>query len=252
MVRGRRLMGDVKHPAKFSNAVLDEINGYLARDHPPWSSVARMLYDPFAGVGKVFELQRDNLVVYGTEIEWEWASQYEATGGMICMDAFEFMASLRDSPGIAVAFPNTHGRFSKVPREGFDYIVTSPTYGNRMADHHEAKDGSKRLTYRHQLGRALTEGNSGGMQWGDEYREFHMRAWKACHGVTRKGGKILVNVKDHIRKGSRQLVVDFHIRALEVAGWKIVGTERVDTPGMKYGENGEVRVDGEWILIGEK
>lgn len=31
----------------------------------------------------------------------------------------------------------------------FDGIVTSPCYGNRMADHHDARDDSKRNTYTH-------------------------------------------------------------------------------------------------------
>ena len=31
----------------------------------------------------------------------------------------------------------------------FDAVITSPTYGNRMADHHNAQDGSRRVSYRH-------------------------------------------------------------------------------------------------------
>ena len=50
----------------------------------------------------------------------------------------------------------------------FDMVVTSPTYGNRMADHHNAKDGRRRITYTHNLGRTLTPGNSGAMQWGED------------------------------------------------------------------------------------
>lgn len=234
-----------RHPAKFSKSVLDELNAWLLKDHPAWSAVAKTLYDPFAGVGKVFELQRRNLVVYGTEIEREWAEQHPE--GMVCIDAFEFMKS-----GSGYQHFDLAGRLLSVPPGGFDYIVTSPTYGNRMADHHQAKDGSKRHTYKHYLGRDLSEMNSGQLQWGDEYRDFHRAAWKACYKVTRPGGKILVNVKDHIRKGARQLVVDFHINALTAAGYVVTDAVKVDTPGMKHGENGEVRVDGEWIVIAQK
>jgi hypothetical protein len=61
----------------------------------------------------------------------------------------------------------------------FDAICTSPTCGNRMADHHEARDISPRHTYRHVLGRPRTPGNSGALQWGDgiageEYRALHV------------------------------------------------------------------------------
>ena len=42
---------------------------------------------------------------------------------------------------------------------------------NRMADHHEARRRpALRHTYRHALGRPLTPGNSGALQWGEEYR----------------------------------------------------------------------------------
>ena len=242
-----------RHPAKFSNAVLDELNAYLAKDHPPWDLHVKTLYDPFAGIGKVFELERTNLQVYATELEWEWAIQAD-NPRMVDIDAFDFMRSLTELDGLAVGFFSAnreHGTVA-VPRGGFDYVVTSPTYGNRMADHHNAKDGSTRHTYKHYLGRNLSEMNSGQLQWGDEYRDFHRAAWRWCYKVTRQGGKILVNVKDHIRKGARQLVVDFHISALGAAGYEIVGAEKVDTPGMKHGENGEVRVDGEWIVIGRK
>lgn len=58
----------------------------------------------------------------------------------------------------------------------FDVVATSPTYGNRMADHHEARDDSDRGTYRHRLSRPLHPSNSGAMQWGEEYRSIHEKA----------------------------------------------------------------------------
>jgi hypothetical protein len=82
------------------------------------------------------------------ELEPEWASQHPRT--MV---------------GDARALP--------LPDATFDMVVTSPTYGNRMTDHHNAKDGSRRITYTHNLGRTLTPGNSGAMQWGEDYRQLH-------------------------------------------------------------------------------
>ena len=64
----------------------------------------------------------------------------------------------------------------------FHAIATSPCFGNRMADHHEARDPSVRHTYRHRLGRPLSEGSAGALQWGPAYREFHER-----HGPRRCG-----------------------------------------------------------------
>ena len=70
------------------------------------------------------------------------------------------------------------------PDVTFDAICTSPTYGNRMADHHEARDGSPRDTYRHVLGRPLTPGNSGALHWGDGIagEEYRLRT---CGGLDR-------------------------------------------------------------------
>lgn len=55
----------------------------------------------------------------------------------------------------------------------FDAICVSPVYGNRVSDSHNAKDGSKRVTYTHMLGRKLTDGNTGCLQWGEKYKQAH-------------------------------------------------------------------------------
>jgi hypothetical protein len=84
-------------------------------------------------------------------------------------------------------------------------------YGNRMADHHIAHDGSPRHTYRHVLGQPLTPGNSGALQWGDgiagrsgageEYRALHVAVWTEARRVLKPRGIFVLNVKDHIRGG---------------------------------------------------
>ena len=57
---------------------------------------------------------------YGYEIEPEWADQARANG--LCVTTGDC-------------------RQMHYPDAMFDAICTSPTYGNRMADHHEARDG---------------------------------------------------------------------------------------------------------------
>ena len=83
----------------------------------------------------------------------------------------------------------------------FDGICTSPTYGNRMADSHDAKDGSSRNTYTHKLGRKLDVNNSGKMQWGNEYKKLHTKAWNECFRVLKNDGVFILNFKNHIKKG---------------------------------------------------
>ena len=53
-----------------------------------------------------------------------------------------------------------------------------------MADHHDAKDDSRRITYRHCYGKELQENNAGMLQWTDStYKVLHRRAWLEARRV---------------------------------------------------------------------
>jgi len=107
----------IRHRAQFSDSVLD----VLAELVPDGTRVL----NPFAGTGRVHEL--------GTRIvgvEPEWASVHSRT----------IVADVRALPFTA---------------ETFDMNATSPAYGNRLADHHEARDGSVRRSCRHDRGQPL-------------------------------------------------------------------------------------------------
>jgi tRNA G10 N-methylase Trm11 len=179
--------------------------------------------DPFAGVGGVHALH-PRFETVGVEIEPEWASAHERT----------IVGNALDLPFAA---------------HTFDAVVTSPTYGNRMADHHEARDGSKRITYRHRLGRPLSADNTGQLQWGDKYREFHVRAWSEVARVLRSGGLFVLNVSDHVRKGSVVPVIDWHVSAIEALGMTLLEHRTVPTPRMRFGANGAARVDHESVVV---
>ena len=178
--------------------------------------------DPFAGVGKVHTL---GLRSVGVEIEPEWAIQHRQT----------IVGDSRELP-----FPD---RF-------FDGVITSPVYGNRISDHHNAKDASKRITYRHKLGRALTPGNSGMMQWGKDYRELHEQVWEECHRVTVPYGFFILNISDHIRGGKVIEVSDWHFDHLTIAlNYEIIHEIKVPTPRMRYGQNHAARVEHEYVWL---
>ena len=210
---------DVRHPAKFSDPILDVIARYL---QPEWN-----VLDPFAGVGRVHELgERVGCRTVGVEIEPEWANVHPKT---VVGDAL------------------------RLPEEWtgvFDAIVTSPTYGNRMADHHEAKDGSRRITYRHTLGRALSDNNSGQLQWGKKYRSFHERAWNEAVRVLRVDGVFVLNISDHVRAGKVMPVTAWHLAVLRgKCGLELVERVEVETTRMRFGENREMRVAHETVAV---
>lgn len=218
----------IKHPAKFSDAILDVARTWLgpfALANLDGLGHTRVL-DPFAGSGRIHDLvdPEANLSTWGVEIEPEWAAMHMWTTVGDALD-------LEFSDGF------------------FDAEFTSPVYGNRMSDHHEAKDGSRRITYRHYLGRALHENNSGQLQWGPKYKDFHERAWAEGVRVLRSGGLFILNSKDHVRKGFIQHVTDWHVTCLTDLGLELVDRVRVDAPGMRFGDNGAVRVEHEDMVL---
>lgn len=215
------------HPAVYSDALMpifqDIINGWrLDRGD---GAMPRVL-DPFAGTGKIHSLV--GAYTYGIEIEPEWASMHERTflGDALALDPLWY--------------------------QFFDMVITSPTYGNRMADSHDAKDGSTRITYTHKLGRKLHPHNSGAMQWGERYKEFHHQAWEQVHKVLKPHGYFVLNIKDHIRGGKIQQVTRWHHETLVDIGFLYRFEKDVPTPGMGFGANGQLRVDHESVLVYEK
>jgi tRNA G10 N-methylase Trm11 len=199
-------MSTATHPARFSDALVPVLADQL---QPSWT-----VLDPFAGVGGIHQIGAlAGCHTVGVELEHEWASMHPAT-----------------IVGNALALP--------FATSTFDAICTSPTYGNRMADHHNARDDSRRITYRHNLGRDLHPANSGAMQWGAEYRRFHDEAWREAVRVLKPGGSFVLNIKDHNRKGKRQRATEWHVGNLvDIHGLVVIDTIDVHCPGMRYGAN---------------
>lgn len=213
-------MGGPPHPAKFSPPILAAIETALAAR----VDGEAVILDPFAGVGGVHALPWKTV---GVEIELEWAAQHPATR---CGDSTKLIEMF--------------------PAACFDAVVTSPAYGNRMADSYAGdQKGTRRFTYRTSLGRALASGNGGGLQWGEEYRALHLSVWQQCVEVLRPGGWALVNVSNHIRAGREQQVVEWHLRTLLDLGLMIDEVLSVKTQRMKFGANSKKRVDSEKVLV---
>ena len=210
----------MKHPAKYTDKFLP-IFAEILKD-------CKTVLDPFAGTGKISEIKKYGFTgkVICNEIEKEWTGNTDVDKWHIG-DA-EKMEYLQDN--------------------SIDAICTSPTYGNRMADHFEAKDNSHRITYHHYLGKPLNENNTGKMQWGKKYQEKHKAIFGELKRVIKDNGILIINISDHIRAGEIIPVVGWYIYELENAGFKLKENIEVKTPRMKFGENRQ-RVDCESILV---
>lgn len=225
--------GNVKHPAKWSPQILKVLDELVPSGD---------YLDPFAGTGGIHKLAENEVVTrrfVTLELEPEWAKQDVRT---VCTDSLKWMANMDNA-----------GRF--------DGVVTSPVYGNRMSDSHNAKDNSSRRSYTHDLGRKPSENSSATTYfWQPAYKEFHLCAWALCFHVTKPGGEMFLNVSDFlrtIREGgvSRQIqmrVVAWHMKALKSAGYEIIKVHRVETPRMRHGENHKARVEHEAIIHARK
>lgn len=194
------------HPAKYSATVLDRFREVLV-DHVQLHGPIRVL-DPNAGVGGVHELaQAGTIETVGLELQPEWAAAHPDT-----------------IVGDATAMPFATGEFGGG--------VCSFCYGNRMADHHVAKDPckapgcvhgvlvrpdeppgtcsackgsglSKRNTYAHALRRSGVEPvasptNAQLSRWGPGYRQLHEAMLDEWLRVIEPGGLVVVNMSNHL------------------------------------------------------
>lgn len=212
------MSNDVKHPAVMSPQIMAACKLFLPDRRCK-------ILDPFAGLGTTATLLPEHDVV-GIEIEEEWSDCHPST---VCGDAKDVIPTL--------------GKF--------DAVLTSPTYGNRMADDFEAKDSSKRITYRHKLGRKLSEGTSSNLYFGKKnkkYENFHKDIWYLCIEALNSGGVFILNCKDFIALGEVKKVTQWHVDCLTEMGMNFNEAVKVPSRGMKYGANHNVRVDYENVV----
>lgn len=228
------------HPATYTESLFPVFAEMLAG--------ADSILDPMAGTGKIFKLRDYGITapIYANELQPRWACWHPET-----------------HVGDATALP--------LADNSFGAICVSPAFGNRMSDHHNARDKSKRNTYRHYHGEPLHPNNSGAMPWGPKYWEFHKKAWMEARRVLRPGGPFVLDIKDFLKtvplhrtkqpyfrvesvneaKGKavvRVLVTRWHCDLLEYYGFAECYRVDVPCPGNRQGANGQQRIDTHTVI----
>jgi SAM-dependent methyltransferase len=219
----------IRHPAKYSDIFLP-IFVELLQGLPE-------VLDPFAGVGKLAEIKK-----------------YGFTGSVICNEIEKDWISLGKSFGYCVdqwhCGDAAHMRWIRSGTIGA--ITTSVCYGNRMADHHHATDGSRRNTYTHCIGHPLRTQNTGQLQWGEKYRQKHLACYREFWRVLEPEGLFILNISNHIRKGKEIDVVGWNRQIIPTLGFEFIEERKVETHRNRQGENYQLRVATESILVFRK
>jgi hypothetical protein len=219
-----------KHPARFSPSIVDNAIAYLVSI----GFTGRVL-DPFAGTGERLKSTR-GIQFYGAELQYHWAKQ-------------------RDRDNISMVVANTL-RGLPFAYDSFDGIFTSPDYGNRYADHHNAQDPSLRRSYFHDhlagTGEPLHPDNGGLLHWGPAYRQHKRKSYIILLKYLKLDGLVLVNVSDIVRNKRVVPCVAWHDLQLRALGVKMERRIEVETPRMRMGANSKARVSHEVILVGRK
>ena len=216
------------HPAKFSPGIIETMAALL-------TGRSGCLLDPFAGVGGIHRIadhaEPGAWCTHGMEIEKAWAD----------------------------AHPNTrHGDSRSLPWDDstFAAVATSPTYGNGMGQrrHHPNEAGQgRRYSYADMLGADLADGNTGAVRWGREYRDLHEAVWTECVRVLAPEGRLLLNIRDPMKKGQIQPVSGWHTETLQHLGLRFRSVAVVATRSMSWGSHSKARVgNGEAILVFDK
>jgi hypothetical protein len=230
------------HPAPFSEPIMDLLKSLIADWEGP-------ILDPYAGIGRVHELGRDD--TWGIEIEPEWAMAHDRTlvgdsSKIVATSGDLFCANWNEDPAPYLPRPNG--------------IVTSPDYGNRMADQYLGTPEERRLreeegvmprrrSYAISLGRKVSEGSAAKYGFGPEYQELHRRIFTAVTDVCNPGARLALNVSDHFAAYTRIYVTSWWVEMIAALGWNIERMIPVGTRRFRDGANSDLRVDAESIIL---
>ena len=211
---------DIRHPAKFSDPIIVQLESILPKLANEQGRPLRVL-DPFAGVGGIHRLAIPGVVeTVGVEIE-------EGFARVGCQPTL--FGPTRMIVANAKLMPFRAGTF--------DAICTSPAYGNRFADDFKIGKHSrwKYVSYSFGLGRSLHPDNGGKYYYGKKYKELHVTVWRECVRVLREQGWLVLNISDFVKQHAIVEVSQWHHDVLLDLGFDLIDHYEVATKRLHYG-----------------
>lgn len=241
-------MGVPKHPAKFNDRIVETMAGFIKENE--------VVYDPFYGKGgadKFLEYQ-PTIHLYGTEIQPLWC--FQGDWGIVADVA---------------CFASLHAAIGEFPKA--DVIASSPVYLNRMLDAFKIGPQNKGSyhTYTHYYGQELEPQNMGHMKNSQQYMSTARVCVRNMLYFLKMGGRVVWDTKPSLRTQSARTKLKPHEYMVEEkSGGKVlvkvdtpgiwrelfldyglehIGHVDVESPGMRHGQNADVRYDQEVIDI---
>lgn len=245
-----------KFPAKYSEPILDQI----ALELRARLITAGTVLDPYAGIGGIHAL-RDLLPgidTLGVEIEEPFAACHPDT---LWGDSRELAKRIGDRAGTVTA------------------VVTSPDYGNRLADQYlgsenekcRACDGkggtykldepincpacngtgrskSRRMGYAIALGRKCDPRSGARYQFGKKYRDLHLGVLGAVCETVPAGTLLIYNVSSSIADKGYRPVMEWWVTEIARRA-DIKALVPIETARLKFGANYDARVPAEHLII---
>lgn len=237
----------VSHPAPFSDSIMGVLKDLIFDWEGP-------ILDPYAGIGRVHELGRDD--TYGIEIEEEWAATHDHT---VWADSSTLaLPAVGDVDGYCSVLDKSTNVRGNIARP--NGIVTSPDYGNRMADQYLGTPEERRLrdeegvmprrrSYAISLGRQVSDGSAARYPFGPGYQGTHREIFTAVTGVCNPGARLALNVSDHFAAYTRIYVTSWWVEMIASLGWYVERMIPVGTRRFRDGANSDLRVDAESIIV---
>lgn len=244
----------MSHPARFSKPIVDVIRDILVAEFPDWLG-RPIIHDPFAGTGErlreicTTDGGEPGFYYSGTEIE----QCFIVDPGIIHGDACD-----------SLTYPSA--RFPNEVATGGWVVCTSPVYANGMADNHKPRDASKRHTYR--AAKIEITGNPEATLHPDNMANYGYRGtsrtgpsvrrakfWDIAHAAMlnwASASLVIVNVSDFISGGVVEPHVDDWKQLLRRHGWVSQLDVPVGTQRQGNGENREVRVANEVVIVARR
>lgn len=272
-----------RNPSKYSTAILAALAQITSDELEKQAALGRELdrdpftiLDPFAGTGLIHQLAEiDGVITRGVEIQPEWAAMHPDTYEGDATDLVAYGDDLFDAVMTSPVYPNRmtdhHEAKDACKRCGgtgcrvVDCLGAHPDDGQ---DHGPCKlcNGhglSKRNTYTHALAEAgakPAEGSSVTLGWsargdgGIAYRQFSARALAEMRRVVMPNGLIVINMSNHPETVDgvtiEHHVVEWYLNhCFATLGLTLDHVVRVPTPRFGQGANGNVRIDGEVVMV---